>query len=117
VTNGPEFATFSDAERRAQLSQLSDLCHALAQSFYEHGDSFSGRSYAVVGAGAVGLLTHGFSQADLTELSGMFPSGPWWLTPKAMDYDATREPWQDEVAEQHVETREIALTLRTLATY
>jgi hypothetical protein len=71
--------TFSDGDRRAQLKRLSNLSYASRWPnpfVTAHGESYSGDLYAVVGDGATGLLTHGFGQADLTELSSVFPSGP-----------------------------------------
>jgi len=44
----------------------------------------------------------------------MTPGRPDWLNPKAADFDAWREPWQDEVALLDVAHREAALALRVI---
>lgn len=62
------------------------------------------------------LVSVGFVRSDLNDVGGQFPSGPWWLNPKAADYNSAREPWRDEVARMHAEARETAQELRATAT-
>ena len=62
------------------------------------------------------LLTMGFARSDVNDVGSQFPAGPWWLNPKATDFDAPLEPWQDEVARLHAEATEVAQNLRAIGT-
>lgn len=107
---------WTDDERIAQLADMESLCRRMADAFAEHHDTRAAELMAARGALAAALLRDGFSQADLNELGGQFPYPAWWLNPKALDFDSSREAWQDEVAEWHAHATAVALDLRSIAT-
>jgi hypothetical protein len=81
-----------------------------------HGDMPAAELFRARAITASRLLAEGWTQADLNELGGEFPDGAWWLNPKALDYDAPREAWQNDVAILHEYARMAALDLRAIAT-
>jgi hypothetical protein len=85
-------------DREAQLCDLELLCDRIADLLAEHGDTYNADLIGARADGARELQATGYSQSELNELAGGFPSGPDWLNPKALDYGAPRKPWQDEVA-------------------
>jgi hypothetical protein len=103
-------------DRLAQLADLESLCSRMAALFAAHRDSRAAELLSAKAAHAARLLHEGFEQPDLNALGGQFPDAAWWLNPKALDYNASREPWQDEVAQLHQHARAVALDLRSLAT-
>ena len=108
---------YSDDERREQLGQLAGLCSALAAALTSHGDSWQASMFAGRAELANRLLRAGWDREALTTLSAQFPAGPDWLNPKAVDFGAPREPWQDEVAALHAQASRVALEVRAVATY
>jgi hypothetical protein len=107
---------FTAEDREAQLVDFDLLCERLADAFAAHDDPRAAELFRARAAGARRLQVEGFSQADLNELGGPFPAGAWWLNPKAADYNAPREPWQDDVAVLHRLASATASDLRAIAT-
>lgn len=107
---------FTREDREVQLADLDSICARIADAFAAHGDLRAAEVFRDRADLATRLLAQGFSQADLNELGGEFPDGAWWLNPKAADYNARREPWQDEVASLHELARSTAGNLRAIAT-
>jgi len=103
-------------DRLAQLSDLESSCDRLATLFATHADPRAAELFEAKAALARRLAAEGFSQAKLNSLGGEFPEGAWWLNPKAADFDAPREKWQDEVALLHKHARAVAIDLRSIAT-
>ncbi len=93
-----------------------DVCIRLAEGFEGH-DPLAATEFRERAERAESLLATGFDQADLNLLAGQFPMGAWWLNPKAQDYDAPREPWQDDVADLHHRGSALARELRSIGTY
>lgn len=102
--------------REAHLADRECLCERMSALFAANGDSRAAELLGSRAAHAARLVRDGFEQADLNALGGEFPDGAWWLNPKALDDNAAREPWQDEVAELHGLARKVALDLRSVAT-
>lgn len=107
---------FTQADREAQLADLESLCSRLANLFASHGEPRAAELLRAKADRAAQLLREGFTQAHLNQLGGSFPDGAWWLNTKALDYDASREPWQEEVAALHSLARTVATNLRAIAT-
>ncbi|MDO8389183.1 MAG: hypothetical protein Q7V57_01740 [Actinomycetota bacterium] len=70
--------------------------------------------YADLADGAARLLSDGFTQHSLNELSGVMPAAPSWLDPRAADFDMRREPWQVELGPVVAECRRVAVELRVV---
>jgi hypothetical protein len=102
--------------REAQLADIESLCRRLSVLFAANRDSRAAELLSAKAAHAARLLRDGYTQSDLNELGGDFPDGAGWLNPKSLDYNAAREPWQDEVAQLHGLARALALDLRSTAT-
>lgn len=100
----------------AQLADLELLCGDLADLYAANGDSNSAAAFAERSERAASLQQTGWSRADLNELGGQFPDGGWWLNPKAADFNAPRQPWQDEVARIYPLAKATAGDLRATAT-
>jgi hypothetical protein len=111
-----EWHVWTLAERMAQLVEFENLCEGMARLFAANADQESAGALRAAAAQARMLGADGFVQADLNDLGGSYPPGPWWLNPKAMDYNAPRAAWQDEVARMHSAAWEVAINLRSLAT-
>jgi hypothetical protein len=111
-----EWHVWTLAERMAQLAEFEHLCEGMARLFAANSDSDSAEPLQAAAAQARMLRADGFVQANLSDLGASYPSGPWWLNPKAMDYDAPRAAWQDEVARMHSVAWSLAINLRSLAT-
>ena len=103
-------------DRVAQLADLESLSQRMAQAFGAHHEPRAAELMAGKAAHAARLLRDGFTQEDLNELGGEFPDGAWWLNPKALDYGAPRDRWQEEVAELHQHALAVAMDLRSVAT-
>lgn len=115
-TGEPLPHTWTRDERLAQIREFADVCAGLAAGFEGH-DSLTSGEFLERSERAESLLANGFDQADLNVLAGQFPMGAWWLNPKASDYNAPREPWQESVAELHERGSALARELRSIATY
>ena len=107
---------WTQGERRKQLSEFAALCAGIANGFADH-DPLAAAEFHERAARAEALLAGGWSQSELNLLAGQFPMGAWWLHPKALDYDAPREPWQEEIAVKHARAKIVARDLRSVATY
>ncbi len=107
---------FTVEDRLRQLGALRDLCARITVLLTEHGDVPEAEQFRLRAETAERLLSVGFVRSDLNDVGGQFPPGPWWLNPKAADFNAPREPWQDEVARLHAEASETAQELRATAT-
>ena len=108
---------YSDDERRQQLERLAGLSSAMSEALSLHGESWPASMFADRAELANRLLRAGWDREALTNLSAQFPACPDWLNPKAVDFGAPREPWQDEVAALHSRASRVALELRAVATY
>jgi hypothetical protein len=106
---------FTVEDRLRQLEALRDLCVRIAALLTEHGEVAKAGHFRMRADTAELLLSVGFVRSDLNDVGGQFPPGPWWLNPKATDFDAPREPWQDEMARLHAEASETAQELRATA--
>jgi hypothetical protein len=111
-----EWHVWTVAERMAQLAEFEHLCERMAGLFAANADPDSAGPLRAAAAQARMLQADGYVQADLNDLGASYPSGPWWLNPKAMDYNASRAEWQDEVARIHLVALDVAISLRSLAT-
>jgi hypothetical protein len=100
----------SNSERWLGSATASRTCCLNTASGAE-GEQFRARAEA-----AQHLLSAGFARQDLNDVGGQFPTGPWWLNPKALDSGSPREPWQEEVATLHAEASTTATDLRAVAT-
>lgn len=107
---------FTVNDRVRQLEALQDLCDRISLLLTEHGCAAEAEQFRVRAQTAARLLSVGFVRSDLNEVGGRFPPGPWWLNPKAADFDAPRERWQSEVARLHADAAETAQNLRATAT-
>ena len=104
----------SREERVRQLEKVRDLASQISDQFRANGDTRSADLYADLGNGAVALLRDGFAQDDLNELSSLMPNDPWWLDPRAADYNAPRAQWQTQVAPVVSACRGAVLDLRII---
>jgi len=104
-------------ERRDQLADFETRCSRLAELYQSHRDADNASAFAWRAHEARRLIVGGFTQNDLKLLGQDFPAGPWWLNARAVDSGVTRQHWQQEVAEQHERASELALNLRSIATY
>ena len=102
------------ADRIAQLERLSELSHQVAASLRENGQSRPADLYEDLAEAAETLLRDGFTQRELSAVSTMLPNEPSWLDPRAVDYNAPRAAWQNDLVTQVTECRRTALDLRTL---
>ncbi len=100
----------------SQLADLEVLCSELAQLYSENGDSNTAAAFSERSEQAASLQRTGWTRTDLNELGGQFPDGGWWLNPKAADFNAPRDPWQDEVARLYPLAKAVADDLRATAT-
>jgi hypothetical protein len=107
---------FTVEDRVRQLGALRDLCARIAVLLTERGHVDDAEEFRARATTAERLLSDGFVRSDLNDVGGQFPPGPWWLTSKAADINAPREPWQDEVVRLHAEASETAQELRATAT-
>ena len=107
---------WTQTDRVAQLADVQRLCRRMAELFAAHRDPRAAELMSAKAAHAARLLEHGFTRADLIELSGPFPEPVWWLNPKASDHDGPRSSWQEEVAELHRRAQEVVTDLRSVAT-
>jgi hypothetical protein len=107
---------FTREDREAQLADLERLCEQLAVLYESGGEPWTAQAFRSRATKARHLSTQGWSQADLTDLGGRFPWGGWWLEPRAADYDARREPWQEEAARLYPLAKAVADDLRSVAT-
>jgi hypothetical protein len=107
---------FTAEDRVQQLGTLARLCDRLANLLTEHGERAEGEQFRARAEAAQHLLSAGFARQDLNDVGGQFPTGPWWLNPKALDSGSPREPWQEEVATLHAEASTTATDLRAVAT-
>ena len=107
---------FTLGDRVRQLEALRGLCDRISVLLTEHGHAAEAGQFRVRAQTAERLLAVGFDRSDLNDVGGRFPPGPWWLNPKAADFDAPREPWQSEVSSLHADATETAQNLRATAT-
>jgi hypothetical protein len=108
---------YSLCDRVTQLRAFEDACAGAGALFSEHGPQDWGRAYTSVAHEVRRLLDGGFTEQDLREAAEAVPGRLPWLHPKYADYNAPREPWQDEVA-VHVEVADrLALALRAVGAY
>lgn len=107
---------FAEGDRMSQLADLEVLCRELAQLYSENGDSNTAAAFFERSEQAASLQRTGWTRNDLNELGGQFPDGGWWLNPKAADFNAPRDPWQDEVARLYPLAKATADDLRATAT-
>jgi hypothetical protein len=105
---------FTTEDRERQVSELLRLCDQLADALAAHGDSWHAESFQARANLARALQEHGLSRENLNELGGQFPDGPLWLNPKAADFNAPREPWQEEIADLHRRAAATASDLRAV---
>jgi hypothetical protein len=108
---------YSDGDRRAQLRTFADACSSASSLFSEHAAEDLARVYASLAREAERLLGDGFIDSDLRELGQSVPGRVPWMHPKYADFNASREPWQDEVADSVEAAERAALELRAVATY
>lgn len=106
---------WTDDERHRQLRDLEALSDLLAKLLDANHDPREAEPFRACAHQARSLLAQGFTQAGLNDLGYAYPDGPWWLNTKASDY-ASREPWQDEVAEVHAQASEAARNIRSIGT-
>jgi hypothetical protein len=102
------------ADRTAQLERLSELSHQIAATLRANGQSRPADLYEDLADAADTLLRDGFTQRELSAVSTMLPNEPSWLDPRAVDYNAPRAAWQNDLVAPVTECRRTALDLRTL---
>jgi hypothetical protein len=107
---------FTKPDREAQLADFEVLCGELAELYASHGESVTAAVFAERAQVAGELLQNGWTQADLNNLGGQFPDGGWWLNPKAADFNAPRQSWQEEAARLYPLAKAVADDLRAIAT-
>lgn len=112
-----QWRKYGDDERRRQVEELAKLCWSLAEILRAHGEEWPASMFAERAQAADRLIADGWDQAALTDLGARFPEGVEWLNPKAVDYGAARQPWQEEVAAIHAKARRLALDVRAVATF
>ena len=108
---------FTEQDRADQLRGLSSECRKLSWLFEQNGEGTIAVGFLDMAEAADDLLQTGWTQGDLNALSARFPRVPAWLSPKALDYDSPRVPWQKEVAEVYERATNLNLLLRVIAEY
>lgn len=98
----------------SQLAIVRRLSAEIADLYRANDAARLADQYTAMALAASELLASGFDQSALSSLSAMTPGRPDWLNAKAADFDARREPWQDEVASLDAEHRSAALNLRVV---
>jgi hypothetical protein len=111
----PRYYTHDD--RLGQLTALADACRRTGPLLIENGYREVGQMCIELADAAEAMAVSGFAEGDLRPLTHAALRFPDWLHPKAADYNARREPWQDAVAEMVPRIRQAQLELRALATY
>ncbi|MDO8388935.1 MAG: hypothetical protein Q7V57_00475 [Actinomycetota bacterium] len=104
----------SDHDRRSEVERVRELSTQLSAAYRTNGVGHLADQYEYMASVASALLASTSDQPMLNNLSAMTPGGPDWLNPKAADFGALREPWQDEVAVLDAAHREAALELRVI---
>lgn len=111
----PRYYTHDDRIR--QLRDLAKASRRAGPLFIENGYGEVGQAYLDLADAADAIVVDGFDQDNLRALANVEPPLPNWLHPKALDYDASRPPWQDAVADLVPQIQRLQLELRALATY
>lgn len=96
---------------------LAEACAGAGDLFGQHGPQDWGRAYRSVAAEARRLMVEDFGNEDLRELAVSVPGRLPWMHPKYADYNAPRQPWQEEAAQYVADAERLALELRSVAFY